>query len=144
MTWRVVPFEPWHLQQLDPQPAQRELVTDRTALGASLASTGRCFTLLRASDRTPMCCGGAVSTHRDYATLWAAFACDARPAMLAIERRARRFIGMLHERRIDAAVRADHAAGRRWAERLGLRPEAQLGAYFDDGGDAVIYRLERN
>lgn len=143
MSWRVVPFALEHLAALDAQAAQPELGGDRLAIGAQLSATGRCFSLLRLADERPVFCGGVLSTHADYATMWAAFARDAGPAMLAIERRTRRLIAMLPERRIDAAVRADYGPARRWVERLGFFAEAQLGGYFEDGGDAVIYRLGR-
>lgn len=138
MTLRVVPFRALHLMQLAAQVAQPELGADRQAMAAQLSATGRCFTILL-GDR-PLLCGGAAANHGDYVTVWAALATDAGRWMVGIERRARRFLAMLPEQRVDAIVRADFHAGRRWAERLGFGEEACLSAYFDDGIAAVIYR----
>jgi hypothetical protein len=135
---RVVPFQPDHLAQLAAQASQPELDGDRQAMAAQLSITGRCFTIL--NDADVLLCGGATASHADYVTVWAAIADHAGPWMLGIERRARRFLAMLTERRVDALVRADFAAGRRWASRLGFIEEACLSAYFGDGTAAVIYR----
>ena len=143
MTLTVVRFAPDHLAALAAQAAQPELAGDRHAMAAQLSSTGRCFTIMRddGRDGDVMLCGGATASHADYVTVWAAVAAHAGPWMLGIERRARRFLRMLPERRVDAIVRADFHAGRRWAERLGFGEEACLSAYFEDGAAAVIYRL---
>lgn len=139
--YRTEPFAPWHLAAIDVQPGQPELGEHRLERGAALSATGRCFTLL--DGERVLFCGGALSTHENYATLWSAVARDAGAAMLAIERRVRRFIATLDERRVDTTVRAGFAPARRWIERLGFTREAMLRDYFEDGEAAVVYRLKR-
>jgi hypothetical protein len=145
----VEPFEPEHLAAMTVQAVQAELAAvrpaERAAFGAMAASTGRCFTIRWADGRPggPIMCAGALQSHAGHATLWAAFSPDAGRAMLAIERRTRLFIARLPHRRIDAVVRSDHRAGHRFVHRLGLVAEARLNDFYEDGGDAVIYRFKR-
>ena len=134
-------FIPEDLAEMAVQPVQRELGSDPIARGRLLSLTGRCFTV-RAGG-APIFCGGVTITHSGYATMWSAFALDAGPEMLAITRRTLEFIKRLDFKRIDAVVHSDHRAGHRWVFRLGFAPEARLNDYFEDGGDAVIYRLKR-
>lgn len=41
--------------------------------------------------------------------------------------------------RLEITVAADHAAGQRWAERLGFTQEAKLNKYGTDGSDFFLY-----
>lgn len=134
-------FIPEDLAEMTVQPVQRELGSDAIARGRMLSLTGRCFTV-RAGG-APIFCGGVTVTHAHYATMWAAFALDAAPEMLGITRRTLRFIEKLSFKRIDSVVRSDHRAGHRWVHRLGFVAEGRMNDFFEDGGDAVIYRLKR-
>lgn len=140
---RVAPFEPEHLAEMTIQPVQAEFPADRIAHGQQVAAFGRSFTVRRKSDGRIMMCGGAMDIHAQHAMLWAALAPDAGPVMLALTRRTRWLIDMLPHRRIDAIARADHRAGCRWLVRLGFDAEAYLRDYFENGSDAVVYRLRR-
>lgn len=144
---RVLPFRPEHLAMLTPQEAQRsQLGGDVVARGAALAATGNCFTAFSAADGVMLMCGGALESHREHATMWSAFA-DVAPSrlreMAAIRQRTRWLIGKLDHKRVDALIRCDHRAGHCWINALGFKPEARLNDYFEDGGDAMIYRLVR-
>lgn len=143
----VLPFRPEHLTMLTPQAAQRaQLAGDALARGAALSATGNCFTAFSAADGALLMCGGALETHPGHATMWSAFA-DVAPGrlrdMAAIRQRTRWLIGKLKHLRVDALVRSDHREAHCWIHALGFRPEARLNDYFEDGGDAMIYRLVR-
>lgn len=141
---RVVAFEPEHLAALKVQSAQAELAVlgeaERWMTGRARKVAGPCFTAFVGEHI--VFCGGAIVTHPELATIWAAFADDAGPAMLAIERRTRRWLATLPHRRIDTMVRVAHSKGNRFVHRLGFRAEASLADYFADGSAALIYRLE--
>lgn len=134
-------FIPEDLAEMAVQPVQRELGCDPIARGRALSQGGQCFTVRNGA--APLFCGGVMVTHVGYATMWSAFALDAGPEMLGITRRTRLFMSRLSYKRIDAMVRGDHRAGHRWVQQLGFAVEARLHDYFEDGGDAVIYRLKR-
>ncbi|WP_229726727.1 hypothetical protein [Sphingomonas alpina] len=140
----VVPFEPEHLADMTIQLGQPELDCDRLARGIALSATGRCFSVLPGSGGAPLFCGGALECHARYASLWAAFSPDAGPAMLAITRRTRHFLTTLKHTRVDAVVRSDFRAAHRFVHRLGMVAEARLNDYFENGGDAVVYRAAIN
>jgi hypothetical protein len=144
---RVLPFRPEHLAMLTPQPEQRaQLGGDVLARGAALAATGNCFSVYSAADGALLMCGGAFETHAEHATMWSAFA-ELAPSrlreMATIRQRTRWLIVKLKHRRVDALIRMDHRAAHCWIHALGFRPEARLNDYFEDGGDAMIYRLAR-
>lgn len=71
---------------------------------------------------------------------YASIACDCGPSMLAVTRRVRQ---AMHEakgvRRFQTSVRADFAAGHRWAALLGFEPEGVLSCYGPDGADHILY-----
>lgn len=141
---RVDRFRPDDLAAIAVQSGQGELMgVDRLALGRAYAAQGRCLTA-RAGDGRILLCGGAIETHRDYATIWSAVAGDAGPVMLALTRATVRFLDTLPHRRIDSIVAADFIAGRRWVQRMGFAQEACMADYFADGRDAVIYRRKRD
>lgn len=142
---RVEPFQPEHLAQLRVQAEQPDLAQlsegQRWMIGKQRKGAGwPCFTVFH--EERIVFCGGAVVSHAGLATIWGAFSPVAGPAMLGIERRARRWLARLPHRRIDAVVRDGHKAGHKWIKRLGFVPEARLADYYADGADAWIYRWE--
>ncbi len=143
----VLAFRPEHLAALDPQEAQRaQLTGDVLARGEALSVSGNCFTAFSATDGAMLMCGGSIETHGDYATMWSAFGSIAPGRlreMAAVRERTRWLLAMMTHRRIDAVVRVDHVPAHHWMKALGFVPEARLNDYFDDGGDAMIYRLVR-
>ncbi len=147
---RVAPFQPEHLAALRVQTAQPDLAQlsegQRWMIGKQRKGAGwPCFTVFHVNGNMGerlVFCGGAVVSHANLATIWGAFSPVAGPAMLGIERRARRWLASLPQRRIDAVVRDGHAAGHKWIKRLGFVAEARLADYYADGSDAWIYRWE--
>lgn len=140
MSVRVDAFVASDLVALPVQASQARDLTDPWTIGCQWQQAGGHFTIRRAAGGVPLFCGGAFATHAGYATLRSAIAEDAGPYMLAITRRTARFVAMLRYARVDTFVRAEDRAGRRWIEQLGFYAEAEVGAVFPDGGDAVIYR----
>ena len=140
---RVDVFEPADLVGLVLQDGQQELPADRLAQGEFWASHGRAFTGRDARTGQVLLCGGAMQSHPEYATLWSAIGRDAGPAMLALTRKVRIFLGTLPHRRIDALSRVGFVQGGRWLTMLGFAPEATLADYFEDGEAAMLFRKVR-
>lgn len=116
-------FLPDDLDALTPQAEQAEWMT--AAQGGpvpmtpeELFSAGPAWTALDGA--AVLCCAGFGEIAPSHATLWAIFAGDLGMRMLAITRYARQQIDDSRYARIDAMVRAGHAAGIRWALGLGL------------------------
>ncbi|GGO95039.1 hypothetical protein [Stakelama pacifica] len=136
-------FEAEHLARMEVQAVQAELAGDRWAMAQMLAATGRCFTIRAKADGHILFCGGALQMHAHHATLWSALSPQAADYGKPITRRVLAYIGKLEHRRVDAVVRLYHDAAHRWMAALGFRPESTLGDYFENGEDAMIYRLVR-
>ena len=140
---RVDPFDAKDLVSIRVQPGQNELPRDRYGHGVGLAMSGPCFTVRQHVAGAPLFCGGAIETHRQLVTLWSVLAADAGPHLTAITRRVRWFVAKVDARRIDTMVVAGFAPARRWVEMLGFRHDATMAEYFENGEDAMIYRLVR-
>ena len=71
---------------------------------------------------------------------YASLSCDAGPSLVAITRRVRAAMDDAKGgRRFQTSVRADFAAGHRWAALLGFEPEGVLSCYGPDGADHILY-----
>jgi hypothetical protein len=145
----VETFHPEHLGAMTVQAAQRQLCgsyDERIALGQSLRlHSPKAFTIREGADGPVLFCGGAGQAHSRHATLWSAFDQGAGKWLRAIDRCTRRFLARLEHVRVDTIVRADHEEGHRWVLMLGFELEGPvLTDYFEDGGGACIYRLNRN
>lgn len=140
---RVDPFHPFDLIDLPLQASQADLPADRVAFGEQRAACGRSFTIRDAPGGRALFCGGTIVTHANLATLWSVVAADAGPRMMAITRRVRWFVDALPHARVDAMIRGGFAPAARWVEMLGFEKEALLADYYENGDDAMIYRLHR-
>lgn len=74
---------------------------------------------------------------------WALFSDTALANFIAIHRVARKVLADCPWRRIEIAVDRNHAAGVRWAERLGFQREGLMRAYTADGRDCFLYARVR-
>lgn len=135
----VVPFETAHLDQID-------LHGRETALGFfqkvdGLEDLGPSGTFI--CEGKVVMCAGVISLWPGVAEGWALTSRDARRSGVTLTRQARRLIEMAARakgyRRVQMAVRADYAQGRRWAEALGFVSEGIMRAYGPDGADHVRY-----
>lgn len=139
MTFKIIPFEPAHIQQLDVQDAQR--LTDDDQARALAAPFGLAWT--GAVDGGPVACAGLVEVWPGRAYAWALLARNAGPWMAAITRGVRRALKAAPFDRIEMAVDSGFLAGQRWALMLGFELETPLPArrYLPGGRDAYLYAM---
>ena len=135
---RIAPYVPGDAASVTPQDAQlRDWPIDLRPHLAAMAAKGRAFTL-RADGRV-LAIVGLLEVHRGAATGWAVMAQGCWGHMGELTRIVRQYLDDQPYRRIDMLVRADFAAGHRWARRLGFAREATLRAWSPDGGDMVMF-----
>lgn len=139
MTFKIIPFEPTHIQQLDVQDAQR--LTDDDQARALAAPFGLAWT--GAVDGVPVACAGLVEVWPGRAYAWALLARNAGPWMVAITRGVRRALKAAPFDRIEMAVDSGFLAGQRWALMLGFELETPLPArrYLPGWRDAYLYAM---
>lgn len=142
---RITPFRADDIEQLEAsQLASAQLaMTDPRPLARHYAALGHAFAARDAGGRIVFC-GGAARNHDGYATLWALYAQNIKPATAArLLRATRQFLDGLHEfARVDAMVEASHPVAIKWAQRCGLTFEARLARAAIDGGDLLIFRKD--
>lgn len=135
----IVPFEPWHLLQIDVQPAQR--INDETLRDENnakeLAAAGPCFTALLAG--APVAIGGIVGRGPGRAVGWAVISPRALTQFRSIHRAVKAFIDLHNFRRLEIMVDPRHAGAVRWAQHLGFEREGTCRSYAPDGRDLDMY-----
>lgn len=135
---RVAPFIPADAAAMAVNIAQsRDWPGQMTPHLMALSAKGRAFTLR--CDGQVLCIVGLMEVHAQAATGWALMAEGCWGHMGDITRIVRTYLDDQHFRRIDMLVRADFAAGHRWARRLGFVREAVLRAWTPDGEDMVMH-----
>lgn len=134
LTLRVVPLKPGHLAFFGAartEPVERLVVPE---LSLALLDGPRV-----------LAAWGVVPQHAHRATGWTlsidgltpkAWGVMLKPTLALLDRAQTRGY-----RRLEAYVRADHAAGLRWAYRLGFQPKAFLEQFLEDGG--AVFMCER-
>lgn len=135
---RVSVFQSNDVRDVVAQSAQaRDWPEDLDPHVVRMAAGGSAFTL-RTCDRV-LCVAGVVRVHDGAATAWAVMAPGCWGHMGEMTRKIRDYLDGLNYRRIDMLVRADFAAGHRWARHLGFAREALLRCWAPDGGDMVMH-----
>jgi hypothetical protein len=139
---RIVPFEPWHLEQIALQPAQAFVgpMLDPD-YGAELAAAGEAYSALM--DGCVLASCGIVPVHPGLANAWALLSACGPDRFLRIHKAVARFLKRQPFRRVQTTVRSDFAAGHRWARALGFTAEARLEAWGPEGDDYHIYKRVR-
>ena len=84
-------------------------------------------------------CAGIVEMHRQRGLAWAMFSDTALSRFKIIHRVATRVLAASPWRRVEMHVDCNHAAGCRWAERLGFVSEGVMKAVTPDGRDCFLY-----
>lgn len=143
---RVDPFA-WHdADMIAPQDAQlADWPSDMRPHLAAMAGKGGAFTLRLVqpgdarTDGRVLAIMGVIEVHAQAGTAWALMAPGCWGHMGELTRIARNYLDARPYRRIDMLVRAEFAAGHRWARRLGFTREAVLRAWRPDGGDMVMH-----
>lgn len=88
--------------------------------GQQLVEAGPAWTILRTDGRILAACG-VCEHYPHYATLWAMLAEGIGADHLALTRLVREHVLAAPYARMEAIIRSDHAAGRRWAQLVGLK-----------------------
>lgn len=132
------------LLELDAQEAQadaRALFAD-PAYGAAIEAGPYAFTV-RAGDAV-LGCGGLVIEWPGRGVCWAVVSRHAGPHFREIHRAVAGFMKQVPCRRIEVVVKADFAAGHRWAKLLGFMREGLMRAYSPAGDDYQLYARIRH
>lgn len=128
MTVDIIPFETWHLDEMD--------IQERQSLPDSVAVTGYAYTIVNGS---VLACFGAVLAWKGRYVAWAVLSKAAREHMLAITRLVKRKLSKA-DGRVEITVESDFPEGRRWARMLGFHIEAERMAGFGPSGeDHTLY-----
>lgn len=90
-------------------------------------------------DGTAIACGGIAEAWADRAIAWSMITPRAFRYFRQLHRVVKRVLNESPWIRIEIDVRADHAAGRRWAEHLGFACEGVRRKYTPDGADMILY-----
>lgn len=130
MSVRLVDLEVWHLERIRPQPAQAAEFAAAPGMPA-----GRGWAAL--VGQHPVCIGGWTQMGPDRAYSWAVLGEDVGPHLCSLTRAIRFQLDASPFARIEMRVDKDFEPGRRWAELLGYRFEAD--GTLPDGRDAWIY-----
>jgi hypothetical protein len=141
VAFEVVPYAPEHLRALVLQPMQAELGAFIAAgdFAAKVALAGPAWTAL--DNGRPIACAGFVFPWKGRAIAWAALGdCGAR--MLRVTRAVEQALADCPAARIECHVKADFAAGLRWAAVLGFSRECLMPRFYggEDFWSYVILR----
>lgn len=130
----VVPFRPWHYAWLanSGSATDRYTVKQIESVAAQLQSQNSWTGVI---DGEPLVCAGTMKQWEGRHIAWAYLAQNTGPHMLWITREVKKALAGI-EGRIEFTVRADFAAGHRWAEVLGFEVETLLMQGFGPDGAA--------
>ena len=132
-------FRAADLLAIDVQDAQADslaLFSD-PAYGAAIERGPYAFTA-RAGN-VLLGCGGLVVEWPGRGVCWAIVSRHAGPYFREIHRAVSGFLTQAPVRRIEIAVKAEFAAGHRWARMLGMQHEGRMRAYSPSGDDYDLY-----
>ncbi len=135
--FEVVPFEPWHLGNIDPPVMTRAQLRTFTA---AHRPAGPAYTAL--CRRRAVLCGG-VRIDGDVGHAWIVLSDEARRHPVFVHRLARRTLARAQEEaglaHFEASVHRDLVRGQRWLERLGFRPMGRAPDPLGTGQDFERY-----
>lgn len=139
----IVPFEPWHIKAINPQPMQAAdlLCMDNEHNGdyAELQHNGTAVTGM-VGGKVVFCLGKVRQWHNRH-VVWAMFSADSGKHMVAIVRAIKRLIEMQKgEGRLEVIVRSDFEEGCRLVKKfMGFAFHHHEERFLPDGGSADIY-----
>jgi len=102
-----IPFQPWHLDMIDTQEAQKSVITADVG--------GEAFTLI---DGRILACYGAVRIWEGRWMAWAVLSRYAKDYMLSVTRHVKNVMKKA-DGRLEIIVESDFKEGLRWAKMLG-------------------------
>ena len=137
----MVPFEPWHLTQLD-EITDRFWIAPTMEYGRMLQTAGPCHTLFAGPN--VLGCGGFVQYWEGRVQAWTVLALAVKRYPMALHRLVTRMLSQVQARRIECTVDPTNVAAVRWAVRLGFQYEGTMRGYTPDGATMDLYALVRD
>lgn len=138
----VRPFRTSDLTRIRLQPGQLGNLSFVTPeYGQRLIAAGPSITVER--NEVVLGCAGIGIHAGGSGVLWAFIAGSAGKHFVAIDRIARRFIGTVPLRRLEATVEKGFEPGCRWLDLLGFHFEGEMRSYGPDGLDHLRYARVR-
>lgn len=139
-TPKLVKFEPWHIEKVEPQPDQS---TEKPMLDSKIAEALAAHPSYSLVDGDKVYgCGGIIEIWDGRASLWALFSRDIGKWLGIARKAALRLVKQSNCRRFEFDVAEGFTAGHRWARTLGFEVEAPLmKAFYPDGRNATLYAL---
>lgn len=144
MSTRLIPFEAWHLAEVEPrEPGRVVRGIDARLIAEKYAHLGPAWSLLRLSDARIIACGGIIlPPWRGHAEAWMVVGAAARASAFALHRSVKRQMEVVIAahglRRLQAVARSDFPAARAWLKRLGFEAEGVLRCYGPDLTDCIM------
>jgi hypothetical protein len=133
---KMIPFEPGHLKEIIPQPAQASEVLfegPKIDVPEGPAITG-------VVDGKVILCFGKSTQWKGRHILWALLSQDANKHMVSVFRAMKTAVDMqTGEGRLEVIVRAGFQEGRRMARMLGFHMHHYEEKFLPDGADAIIF-----
>lgn len=133
-------FEPFDLQLLELQPAQRDWLGPHgqfEAGGFDLAKAGPAWTV--GDGGRLLMCAGLIREFPGQLLAWAQLTAPIGAAMVALTRAVRREHDAAEWHRLYTMVRVDFDAGHRWAAMLGFEREGVMRRWGPAAVDHAIY-----
>jgi len=122
-----IKFEPWHLDMIEAQDAQKDVVTSDVG--------GTAFTLI---DGRILACYGAVKIWDGRWMAWAVLSRYAGEKMLSVTRHVKNVMKQA-DGRLEIIVESDFTEGMRWAKMLGYKMEVERMSKFLNGKDYALF-----
>lgn len=98
------------------------------------------FSIVRASDDTPLACAGVFVYWPGRGEAWTIFAKDLKRELVLVHKVIKRYLEICPVKRIEAAIDVEQEVSHRWIKTLGFTLESpRLRAFRPDGGDASMY-----
>lgn len=133
----VVPFCRWHYHWLAERGPAVDQIGDMARDPATLAVLERCNTWTGVVDGDPIAVAGTMQLWPGRHMAWAHMSLDTGPHMLWITHETLKRLEQVSGR-IELTVRADFAAGRRWAQMLGFEIETPCMKQYGPTGEDHI------
>lgn len=141
---KFIALQPHHITAIQLQRAQAGTAGHMTAAHAKalVEAAGVGWAAVGPEDGV-IACAGIVEMHQHRGLAWAMFSDSALARFKIIHRVAVQVLSASPWRRVEMHVDCQHAAGCRWAERLGFRVEGVMQAVTPDGRDCFLYARVR-
>lgn len=133
----IVDFEPKHVEQMDVQNKQLEMLGESSMVYSDIVHTGPAVTGIH-DGKVIFCCGKNLVENKW--VLWSLLSKHAAKHMITITRIGRRLIELQRGYgELFAIVRSDFPEGKRWVEMLGFNHHKSCPGQLPGGLDCDVY-----